>query len=58
MNDKNIEKIRYDRRAKKILELQKYALLTILPDYLQQPVSSYKTLLAGIPRGSKVLEIG
>jgi ubiquinone/menaquinone biosynthesis C-methylase UbiE len=58
MNDKNIEKIRYDRRAKKILDLQNYALPITFPDYLNQPVSSYKNLLAGIPRGSSVLEIG
>ena len=58
MNDKNIEKDRYDRRAKKILELEKYDLSIEIPDYLQQPLSSYKNLLAGLPRGSKVLEIG
>jgi len=58
MNDKNIEKIRYDQRAKKILDLESYALSDELPCFLQLPVSSYKNLLAGIPRGSKVLEIG
>ena len=58
MNDKNIEKIRYDRRAKKILDLGNYVLSGRLPGFLQQPVSSYKNLLAVIPRGSRVLEIG
>lgn len=58
MNDKNIEKDRYDRRAKKILELEKYDLSNEIPVYLQQPLISYKNLLAGLPRGSKVLEIG
>lgn len=58
MNDKNKEKGRYDRRAKKILELEKYDLSNEIPVYLQQPLISYKNLFAGLPRGSKVLEIG
>ena len=58
MNDKNIEKYRYDDRAKLILESENYALLTHLPAHMQPPLSSYKSLLAEIPSGSKVLEIG
>tara|TARA_B110001450_G_scaffold252281_1_gene273751 strand:- start:740 stop:880 length:141 start_codon:yes stop_codon:yes gene_type:complete len=42
MNDKNIEKIRYDRRAKKILALQNHALPNNLAAYLQgQPLSTF-----------------
>jgi len=58
MNDKNIEKYRYDSRAKKRLELQDYTFPTKFSAQLQPPVSSYKNLLAEVPPGSKVLEIG
>ena len=58
MFDKEIEINRYDIRAKKRLELQNYTLRTITPAQLQPPISSYESLLAGVPPGSKVLEIG
>jgi len=44
--------------CKKILELDNYVLSNKISIYLRQPVSSHKNLLAGVPRGSKVLEIG
>ena len=58
MNDKNIEKHRYDSRAKKRLELQDYTFRTNICAQLQPAVSSYKKLLTEVPPGSKVLEIG
>ena len=42
----------------KKLKLQNYEGPTGLAPHLQDPVSSYKNLLAGLPHGSKVLEIG
>lgn len=58
MKDKNIEKYRYDDRAKKYLELENNVLPTHLPAHMQPAVSSYKSLLAEVHPGSKVLEIG
>ena len=57
MDDKNIEKARYDKRADFFSE-------TINPTfenialYLMPPVNSYNCLLSKIPKGLKVLEIG
>jgi ubiquinone/menaquinone biosynthesis C-methylase UbiE len=58
MNDKDVEKYRYDGRAKKLLGLKNYEILRQDPRYLQPAVSSYRSLLEQISPGSKVLEIG
>lgn len=58
MNDKDLEKCRYDGRAEKFFSLSSMTLEANLPHYMRPPVRSYKRLFEKIPQDSKILEIG
>jgi ubiquinone/menaquinone biosynthesis C-methylase UbiE len=58
MNDKELEKIRYDNRAKLSIESGNSGLSNNVPLYLQSPYDFYFTLLKRQGAESRVLEIG
>ena len=58
MDDKDIEANRYDDRAQIFLEAAIDSEVSEIESFLKPPINSYQKLLAKIPSGSNVLEIG
>lgn len=58
MNDKFLEKDRYDDRAESLIAGEDYQSATKIPLYFQPPIKFYESLFDKIPPRSKVLEIG
>ena len=58
MIDKDIERRRYDERAKILLNADKFRHVEKIPKYLNTPYECYFKFLKGQNRQSKLLEIG
>ena len=58
MNDKVVEKKRYDKKAQILLKTNSFAQTNIIPLYLNRPYDYYFKLFKNLSKKNKILEIG